>query len=455
MCISVVRGIVIGAGCIVQAATVAAGQAVAPVRIAAASIRISPPPRMQGVTSVQRGRVTLDMNNVPLGKVLAEIERQGDVTLLYSTDVVNVNRRVSISIRQATVSDALSAALRGTGVIARVDGPGRVTLEGRGAPDTTQTGTIRGRVVDAKSGEGVPQATIALQGSRYATLANEDGRYLIAKIEPGTYTLVARRIGYEPANESIVIAAGQDTDVTIRLRQSANILDKVIVTGTIVPTEVRAVPTPVTVISAEQIEQQDFRRLDQAVRMFVPSALSWDTGPNAEQDAISVRGASSLALGSPIKVYVDGIEVASSNFTMMDPSSVERVEVIRGPQAATMYGSDAMGGVMQVFTKKGNAALDRPELDLKVSLGTIQSPYKSGGTLRQDYSAVVRGGTSSASYSIGGSFSHTGDWLPYYYLSTPSAFGGVHIAQGKLSLDLSGRYMNTKEPAFANPFLVS
>jgi len=397
--------------------------------------------------------VTLTMRNARLGEILAEIARQAGRTLMYSSDIVDMERRASIDVRDAHLATALGVALHGTGIAARIADHGRIVLDRMHA--AAPLARLTGRVIDAVDGRGIAQATVALRNTRHAVLTGEDGRFVLAGVESGAHELEVRRIGYVPFTQPVVLADGQDTILSIRLQPSPSTLDKVIVTGTILPTEVKAIPTPVTVVEGSQIEQQGFRHLDQAIRMYVPTALAFDNGPSAEQDQISVRGASSLATGSPIKVYVDGIEVASDNFSMIDPASVDRIEIIRGPQAATLYGSDAIGGVMQIFTKHGNAALDRPELNLNVSLGDVQSPYKSGGTLRQAYSATVNGGTPSASYTIGGSFTHTGDWVPYYYLSTPSAFGAVHIAQDKLSLDLSGRFMNTQEATAASPFLVA
>jgi outer membrane receptor protein involved in Fe transport len=397
--------------------------------------------------------VTLTMRNVRLGDILAEIARQAGRTLMYSSDIVDMERRASIDVRDADLATALEVALHGTGIAARISDHGRIVLDRMHA--AAPVARLTGRVIDAADGRGIAQATVALRNTRHAVLTGEDGRFVLGSIESGTHELEVRRIGYVPYVQSIVLGDNQDTTLSIRLQPSPSTLDKVIVTGTILPTEVKAIPTPVTVVDGSQMAQQAFRHLDQAIRMYVPTALAFDNGTAAEQEDISVRGASSLASGSPLKVYVDGIEVASDNFAMIDPASIDRVEIIRGPQAATLYGSDAIGGVMQIFTKHGSASLDRPEVNLDLSLGEVQSAYKSGGTLRQAYSATINGGTPSASYTIGGSYTHMGDWVPYYYVSTPSAFGAVHIAQDKLSLDLSGRYMNTQEGTASLPFLVA
>ena len=153
-----------------------------------------------------------------------------------------------------------------------------------------------------------------------------------------------------------------------------------------------------------------------------------------------------------MKIYLDGIEISDRSFAAIDPSSIERIEVIRGPEAATIYGSDAIGGVMQVFTKRGNSNLARPQIDLSAALGTVQSPYSGfSGALRQQYTASLQGGTPSASYNLGGGYNHTGAWVEEGQASIPSGFGSLHVLQGPISIDLSARYYEQKTPEGINP----
>jgi outer membrane receptor protein involved in Fe transport len=160
-----------------------------------------------------------------------------------------------------------------------------------------------------------------------------------------------------------------------------------------------------------------------------------------------------------MKVLLDGIEVALPAITPLDLNSIERVEVIRGPQAAAIYGSDAIGGVIQIFTKRGEPNVARPQVDGRVALGIIQTPYDGfGGVLRQNYAASVHGGGTDVSYNLGGGYSHTGDWLPNGELSkqsNPSFYGGMHFGHGIVAVDLSGRYYTQNNPAVADPGLTA
>jgi outer membrane receptor protein involved in Fe transport len=253
----------------------------------------------------------------------------------------------------------------------------------------------------------------------------------------------------------VTVVAEQEVGVEFRLEPAPTLLDQVVVTtpgG--MQTEVRAIPTPVTVITAADIEQQGVRKSDQLFRQVVPSAIAWNF-EGSPQTAMSTRGASTLdAGGGAMKVYVDGVEVANRTFAVMDPNSIERIEVVRGPQATTIYGSDAIGGVMQVFTKRGDPTLHRPQFDVKASGGVVQTPYQGTNVARQEYTASVRGGSPTASYNFGASYTRTGDWVPEGGFSIPSVYGGARVVQGSLTLDVSGRSYVQNRHAVLDPRLV-
>ena len=116
--------------------------------------------------------------------------------------------------------------------------------------------------------------------------------------------------------------------------------------------------------------------------------------------------------------------------------------MLRGPQAATIYGSDAISGVMLITTKRGVEGLNRPQIDLQVGAGVVQGPYAhegGGDVARQEYNGSVTGGSPNASYNFGGGYASTGNWVSQGATSVPSAFGTVHVTQGDLAITVSGR----------------
>jgi outer membrane receptor protein involved in Fe transport len=323
-----------------------------------------------------------------------------------------------------------------------------------------QVGAIAGRVTDAKTQAPVPYATVLLEGTERWATANDSGVYRMANVPPGAYVAVARSVGYLTARDSVTVVGDGTVTVNFALQKSVQHLDEIVVTGTIVPTEVKALPTPVTIISSSDIAQQHPVDIQQVLRQAVPGAVAWDIPGTPDFTPWSARGASTLGYGSgQMKVYIDGIEVSSSAAAAVDPTSVDRVEVIRGPQAAAIYGSDAIGGVVEIFTKRGGAASGRPQVNLEAAVGDLETPYPGVRSVtRQAYSASVSGGGTDAGYNIGGSYAHTNPFLPngeLSALSNPSVYGGVRFARGIATVDISGRYLVYDEAQDANPDLLT
>ena len=383
--------------------------------------------------------VTVHLADVSLGQALRTLETLGGVRVSFSSDIVPVTKQVSVDLDDGTLREAFRRVLEGTGLGVLVQAGDHLVLV-KAPSDPAQGGTVSGRVTDSKTQQPIAGASVVLAGTRWHVTTDENGQFRIAEVTPGTYTVIVSRIGYARQSQSMTVAAGQEVTVDVALGAAATELEQVVVTGTVAPTQVKAVPTPVTVISASDIEAQHVRRIDQLFRQAVPSAVAWDFSAYPEQTTMSVRGASTLLLGGTMKVYVDGVEIADRSWATIDPSSIERIEVVRGPEAAAIYGADAISGVMQVFTKHGDPNLTGPQVDAQVALGSIQSPYGAGSALRQEYRSAIRGASGTASYNLGGGYTRYGDWLPEAGLSTPSAFGGLHLAQGQLTLDVSGRY---------------
>ena len=414
--------------------------------------------------------VSLDLRGAMLGDALKAVAAQSGAWLVYDSRTVPLDRRVSLRTNGVSATEALRAVLRGTGVAVRPMPAGELVLvraDGADGADgaldamadaPVTAAILAGRVTDAESGAPLASATVTLDGTSWRAVADDDGRYRIAGVEPGQYTITARRLGYAPTSRPLTVGE-QDERATLdlALRPTPNLLGAVVVTGTVVPTEVKAVPVPVSVVTATDLARLRPATVGEVFRQAVPSAVAWDFGANPAQTVLSARGASSLDFGGgTMKVYLDGVEISDRTFAAVDPQSIERIEVIRGPQAATIYGSDAIGGVMQITTKRGDPRLTRPQLDLEAAGGAVQGPYAAFGgrtAPRQEYSASVRGGSPAATYDVGGSFVRTGDWLPEGGSSLPSLHGGVRVVQGRFTFDLSGRHYAQRTGAPVDPHL--
>ncbi len=244
-----------------------------------------------------------------------------------------------------------------------------------GAPSSLAAqanGTLQGTVQDQGSQRPLDGVYVALEGTGFGTLTNAAGRYVLLQVPPGEYTLVAQFVGYSESRQTVTVTAGQTTRMDVPLQQTAIELNEIVITGAGVATEKRKLGHTIATLDVSTVENapiSDFSQLlagREAGVVALPSS-----GYTGEGARIRIRGSASLSqLNEPI-VYVDGVRVdrsAVQNFngqgnpSRLDdipPSSIERIEILKGAAAATLYGTEASNGVIQVFTKRGAAGAPR------------------------------------------------------------------------------------------------
>src|SRR5438309_1397382 len=163
-------------------------------------------------------------------------------------------------------------------------------------------------------------------------------------------------------------------------------LNPVVVTATRFPRSAAGVPAAVTVLRGADLRAEGISTVFEALRE-VPGAAVVQTGSFGGQTSLFLRGGQS----DYVKVLVDGVPVnqpgGSFDFANLTTDNVERIEVVRGP-ASVLYGSDAMTGVVQIFTRRTADA------------GSAEASFRGGtyGTLAAD--ARASGGTETASYAV-------------------------------------------------------
>jgi outer membrane receptor protein involved in Fe transport len=411
-----------------------------------------------------RERLVLRLHNATISEALKAIEDQTSLRFAYKPSILPPGATVSLDAGDITVAAALTQILLDADVDVEIAPYGLASIVVRQphnnvAPDTV-TGTIIGRITDTKTHEGLAYATVSLEGTSHAVTATDSGSFRIAHVRAGTYALTARRVGYHVQQRSVTVTAGTVTTVDLALEQSAGQLDQVVVTGTVVPVEIKSVPTPITVVTDSEIAQQQPRTVNELFRQNVPTGVSFDQFYKPNATYMSVRGATDLNSSiTAVKVFIDGIEVAQNFASPVDPASIDHIEVIRGPEAAAIYGSGAIDGVIQIFTKHGDPTHGRPAVDAQVAAADVQTQYPGfRDVLRQTYSGDVRGGTEDAGYTVGGGYTQTNNYLPlgaYSAQSTPSVYGGFHYSRAVTTLDVSARYHIVNAPSTFNPQLTT
>ena len=249
-----------------------------------------------------------------------------------------------------------------------------VLFAASGAAAQASTGSVAGRVTDARSGLALGGTAVAILGTRLGAATGSDGSYRIADVPTGAQVVVVRRIGYASTRLSVTVTAGQQATANFTLDASAYSLDEVVVTGTAGGEQRRTLGNAVAVIDAgTALERSSAPDLTALLSSRSPGAIiTPGSGRIGAGPTIQIRGRSTLSLSSEPIVYVDGVRVnnavnqgpqggflgaqnaqVANRLNDINPDDIASIEIIRGPAASTIYGTEAANGVIQIITKKG------------------------------------------------------------------------------------------------------
>ncbi|MEX2581631.1 MAG: SusC/RagA family TonB-linked outer membrane protein [Gemmatimonadota bacterium] len=256
-----------------------------------------------------------------------------------------------------------------------------------------QTGTITGRVTDVQTLQPLGSAQVSIPQLGVGALTQQNGRFLLINVPAGTHTVTVQRIGYRSADQAVTVVAGASVNQDFAITEEALALDEIIVTGTPGGTRRRAIGNAVTrVEAADIVASRPISDIQDVLQGRSPGvSFTRSSGNVGEGSTIRIRGVSSFNLGSQPLIYVDGIRVdnsttlgpavpnvsktsSASALDDINPDDIESIEIIKGPAAATLYGTEASAGVIQIITKRGNSGA--PQFDFGVTQGfnTMQNP---------------------------------------------------------------------------------
>jgi TonB-linked SusC/RagA family outer membrane protein len=311
-----------------------------------------------------------------LKSALRSISREGDVAIFYNDRDVPISRKVSIDVSDVAVIDALRILLRGLNLNVRAIDVGllvqRARVPEQVAPSADTSEAITGVVVDSTTGSPVAGADVTLEGTERSTRSNAQGRFEVLGIAAGEYTIAVRRLGYRRAVTHVTVYEGQVASTAIELVPVARVLDQVVTTATGEHRRVE-IGNAIDVIHADSlVSVAPVTTLSEVLATRVPGLqVYFPGGLTGASPQINVRGQNSLSLTNQPLLYIDGIRVdngaagstappvsvgpSSGRFDDLVPSEIASIEVVKGPSAATLYGTDAANGVILVRTKRGVA----------------------------------------------------------------------------------------------------
>jgi TonB-linked SusC/RagA family outer membrane protein len=260
-----------------------------------------------------------------------------------------------------------------------------------------QTGTIAGRVMDAATGQPIPAAQVFISDLDLGVLSQQNGSYLLANVPAGPRSVTVQRIGYRQLSQSVTVAAGQTAVLDFRISEEALALDEIIVTGTPGGTQRRAIGNTVSSVSVAEVTQAVAITNMQDLLGARTTGLRFNTldGNVGSGSPITIRGAGSFASSRnrPL-LFVDGVRVDNSPesgpqiadgrqasvLNDFNPDDIESIEIIKGPAAASLYGTEASAGVIQIITKRGQEGAPEFNISIRQGVNYVADPAGRLGT---------------------------------------------------------------------------
>ncbi|HZF73787.1 MAG TPA: TonB-dependent receptor plug domain-containing protein, partial [Gemmatimonadaceae bacterium] len=216
-------------------------------------------------------------------------------------------------------------------------------------------------------------------------------------------------------------------------------LDRVVVTGNTIGGSARPLTVAMNVVSGAQLSRYAEGNLTQALSDLVPGLWVWQSAPTSPLAHYgSIRGTSSFGASYP-KVYVDGIELANPLLvTQFTPETIDRIEVIRGPQGAALYGTDAISGVINIVTRH-DGSNGGPGTTVRSAVGAASSSYVPRAAITQDHAVTVRGGSNAQSGSVSFTSGGVGEYLPGAFARHTTGSAGFRVVRSNLIATATAR----------------
>ncbi|UCE23805.1 MAG: TonB-dependent receptor [Candidatus Zixiibacteriota bacterium] len=283
-------------------------------------------------------------------------------------------------------------------------------------------GELKGRVIDSETRNVIRDVNVRIVETSQVAASDNHGVFSFKKLADGWYHVVATHINYDISDTILVEVAGQG-NVDIRLKPSPWVLNDVVVTGTRTPHLLKDVP-----VQTEVVTQRDFERTGATT---VDEALASSIGITINED-LSGQGATIRGIeGDRVLILVDGERAVgrvrgSIDLSQYALNNVEKIEIVKGT-GSTLYGSDAMGGVINIITRKPSTDVRKGQLYFDYGSHTSFNP-----------SADLEYGNDRTGITLGGKlFSTDGfDLDP----STPHTNGQEQIDRWNLSGKVRHRF---------------
>lgn len=232
-----------------------------------------------------------------------------------------------------------------------------------------QQGTITGRVTAQESGEALGDVRVILVGTAVFSVTNADGRYTLRGAPAGNGEVRVLRVGYQETKKPVTITGGQSVTLDFVLLKAVIQLQEVVTTATGDTRKVELGNAVATIDVGKRIDDAPIKNMGDLLTAVAPGVQVLPANMTGGGSRVRIRGTSSISLSNDPIYIIDGVRMTSNSASSgigvggtspsrvndINPEDIENIEVVKGPSAATLYGTDASNGVIVITTRKGRA----------------------------------------------------------------------------------------------------
>ncbi len=316
----------------------------------------------------QQTKFSMDIGSTSVRKVFQAVEDNSEYILLYSEKSVDVNRKVSVKVKNETVHSILNQLFEGTTnyyeiydrqiAIMSKENPGHPSII-KSKMEVTQSKKVTG-IVTSSLGESIPGVSIIVKGTTIGITTDMDGNYSL-NVPINAATLVFSFIGMETQEVTI----GSKTVVNVLLEQSSIGLEEVIAVGygSVKKSDLTGA---VVSVKGEKLQELPITTIEQGLQGRVAGVqIIQGSGQPGAGISIRIRGVGSFAGGTEPLYVIDGVpqindDVRDMNgLSDLDPADIESLEILKDASSTAIYGSRGANGVILITTKSGGTGVTK------------------------------------------------------------------------------------------------
>ena len=340
--------------------------------------------------------LTLRENNISLVKVFEEIKKETGLNFFYSDEVLNSTKNVTVNFKKRPIEDVLDICLKAQGLSYTISDktifikrkPAVSSINAAQENIVTTTIEAKGKISD-ENGQPLIGVTILVKGTNIGAKTDANGNFSI-NAAPNS-TLVISYVGFE----TVEVKFNNQVNISIQLKPSVAISEQVIVVG--YGTQKKQNLTgAISTMSADKFKNKAAISYGEALvgQMSGVQVQQINGAPGGEGLAVRVRGTGSISAGMSPLYVIDGYPMEGSGFSLVNPSDIESIQVLKDASSTAIYGSRGSNGVIIVTTKKGS--LKAPIVSYNTFLGVQEVAKKLDMMNTKEYLEFFKDGHNQA-----------------------------------------------------------